>query len=265
MTAPAPPKAVPTIGLRVEGDEVAPETFLDAARCLLDILSEVGRSISGGKTLEWRLSDLTLGSAGLAVQPKSGEDDPEAARAISRTVSGFSEMAETARRPAHFTDRALRGARKLGALADATPGRVQVSSINGATDAQTCSLTRDLASRASEVMRPPLAEIGSVEGTLEAVSIHGRVAFAVYNALTGDRVECCCDRETLDRAATHLGKRVIVTGEIHYRADGEPRSLQVESFELLGEGPFPQTEDVRGLYADDPISMEEWARYVREK
>lgn len=237
VTTPDPSGAVPTIGLHLEGDEVIAKTFVRAAQCLLDILSEVGRSVSGGKNLEWRFSELSLGSARLAMQPKSGAArEHHTAAAISRTISGLAELAETAQRPAHFTHKALRRARTLGTLATAAPERVRASSWGRSIAARTCSITGELATHAHRVMRTPPPEIGSIDGILEAVSIHGRVAFVVHDPITDDRVECRCDRPTLDRAVPRLGKRVFVSGEIHYRADGEPKSLQVESLELFGEG-----------------------------
>ena len=237
-TDPAPSDAAPTIGLHLEGDEVMAKTFVRAGQCLLDILSEVGRSVSGGKNLEWRFSDLSLGSARLAMQPKSGAArEHHTAAAISRTISGLAELAETAQHPAHFTHKALRRARTLGTLAAAAPERVRASSSGRSIAARTCSITSELATHAHQVMRAPPPEIGSIDGILEAASIHGRVAFVVHDPITDDRVECRCDRPTLDRAVPHLGNRVFVDGEIHYRADGEPMSLQVDSFELFGGGP----------------------------
>ena len=235
---PDPSDAVPTIGLHLEGDEVMAKTFVHIAQCLLDILLEVGRSVSGGKNLEWRLSELSLGSARLAMQPNSGAArEHHAAAAISRTISGLAELAETAQHPAHFNHKALRRARTLGTLAAAAPERVRASSSGRSVATRTCSITSELAAHADRVMRTPPPEIGSIDGILEAVSIHGQVAFAVHDPLTGDRIDCRCDRPTLDRAVPHLGKRVFVSGDIHYRADGKPKSLQAESFEPLGGGP----------------------------
>ena len=106
---------------------------------------------------------------------------------------------------------------------------------------------------------------GSVEGWLEALTIHGRNSFTVFDTLTGHGVECRCDRETLDRAAAHLGERLFVKGEIHYGADDKPKWVAVEWFRLLGPGPLPRTEEMVGLLADDPIPMDEWFRYIKAK
>ena len=255
ITAPAPSDAAPTIGLHLEGDEVMAKTFVRAGQCLLDILSEVGRSVSGGTNLEWRFSDLSLGSARLAMQPKSGAArEHHAAAAISRTISGLADLAETAQCPAHFTHKALRRARTLGTLAAAAPERVRASSSGCSIAARTCSITGELATHAHRVMRTPPPEIGAIDGILEAVSIHGRVAFVVHDPITDDRVECRCDRSTLDRAVPHLGNRVFVSGEIHYRADGEPKSLQVDSLDILNEEPILPVEDASARPTVPPFS-----------
>lgn len=265
MTAPDPADAAPTIGVRLEGDEVPAKDFFDAGRCLLDLLSEVGRSVSGGKDLEWRLSGLSLGSAGLVLQPKPGAaNEPDAATAISRTLSGLAEMDETARRPAHFTDKALRSARKLGRIAEPRREPIVVSGDSGST-AVRIPISGRLAAHVDRLTPSPHKATGSVEGRMETLMIRGQTAFAVYDTLSGHRVECRCDRETLDEALAHFGKRVVVSGEVHYGGDGKPKFVIVNRLRPLGDRPLPEPEEMVGLLEDDPISISEWSRYVREK
>lgn len=107
--------------------------------------------------------------------------------------------------------------------------------------------------------------IGSVEGSLEAVTIRGEKAFVVSDTITGRRIECvCADREVAERALEFLGEVVCVAGEVRYGADGRPTSVAVASLRRLGGEGCVQPEDLRGLFAEDPIDLEEWARYVRE-
>lgn len=107
--------------------------------------------------------------------------------------------------------------------------------------------------------------IGSVEGSLEAVTIRGEKAFVVHDTITGRRIECVStDREVVESAGELSGEVVCVRGEVRYGADGRPTSVAVSSLCRLGGGGRVQPEDLRGLFADDPIDLEEWARYVRE-
>ena len=109
------------------------------------------------------------------------------------------------------------------------------------------------------------AAIGSVEGTLEALTIHKTTAFSVYDAITARRVPCNCSREILNKAMEHFGKRVSVSGEIKFNVQGEVISIKVSEFLPLGEGSLPQAKDVRGLFADNKVDIDEWSRLVREK
>lgn len=107
--------------------------------------------------------------------------------------------------------------------------------------------------------------IGSVEGSLEAVTIRGRNALVVCDTITGRRIECvCADGAIGESAVEFLGEVVCVRGRVRYGPDGRPASVAAASFRRLGGEGRVQPEDLRGLFADDPIDLEEWARYVRE-
>ena len=263
MPARSPADGVPAVSLRLEGEEVPAATFFAAAGSLLTLLREVGRSVAGEKPVEWRLADLRGGSAVVTLRP-SVESADGASAAIHRALTGLAEMDAAARRPAHFTDRALRSARRLGSLTKAA-GRLVVYAEGQSAETPACSVSGRLAEHAARLLPSAHTATGSVEGRLEALTIHGNNSFVVFDTLTGHGVECRCDRETLDRAAAHLGKRVLAKGEIRYGADGKPKWVAVEWFRLLGAGPLPRNEDMVGLFADDPIPIDEWSRYVRAK
>lgn len=265
-TTPAPGEIVPTVSLRLDGDEVTADAFLEAARSLLDLLSEVGRSLSKEKTISWRISDLSTGSAAIELQPAPTIDRDHAGDTIASTVGGLAEMESTDTRPRHFSDRAVRSARRLGQLAGANGAHVALRASGGSVRKRVQVLSGRVETNGRQMLRRPSPrEYGSVEGTLEALTIHGQNAFAVYDAITGKRIECVCDREMLEHAIEHLGKRVLVRGEIRRPGDGKSKMVIVEAFRRLGVGPLPQAEDVQGMFADDPVDIEEWSRYVRGK
>ena len=56
-----------------------------------------------------------------------------------------------------------------------------------------------------------------------------------------------------------------VSGEVRFNVQGEPVSVKVASFLPLGHEPLPQAEDMRGLFSNDRIDVEEWSRYVRKQ
>ena len=76
---------------------------------------------------------------------------------------------------------------------------------------------------------------------------------------------CICDPETFDAIRLLLGKRVLVYGEIGYSKTGEPTTIRVERFESLRTTDvLPQAGEVRGIYAESPVSASDHADFLRE-
>jgi hypothetical protein len=67
--------------------------------------------------------------------------------------------------------------------------------------------------------------MGSIDGTLEIISIHNRPRFTIYgrNAL---RVECLFPEAMLSQVKAALGERVAIRGRISYRRDGLPSTME---------------------------------------
>ena len=107
--------------------------------------------------------------------------------------------------------------------------------------------------------------LGSLEGRIEALTVHGAITFSIYDSTTNQLIPCECSRETLDAAMQHFEKRVSVCGEIRFNARGEATSMKVDEVHPLGTGPLPQTKDILGLFADHKIDTDEWSKFVRKK
>ena len=106
---------------------------------------------------------------------------------------------------------------------------------------------------------------GSLEGRIEALTVHDSIAFSICDSVTNRLTPCECSRETLKAALKHFDKRVSVRGEIRFNARGEATSMKVDEVHPLGTGPLPQAKDIRGLFADHKIDTDEWSKFVREK
>jgi hypothetical protein len=94
--------------------------------------------------------------------------------------------------------------------------------------------------------------IGTIEGRLEAVNVHGGVRhFYVYDSLTGERVMCDFGHRVASEQVGHaLEHRVAVHGEITYRESGSVVRMSAQSLELFPpEEELPSSDDVRGILA----------------
>ena len=255
---------MPTIGLRFDRVEVPARLFLRAARALFQLVRAFERSRRRETKIVWSVARRDLRVATVAFEARDPGHREPAVATIGEVLSCLRQLEESARYPLTVDGRALQRARTLGAAAGAAGGRIEVWAGDASGEREVFVTVRS-ATHAERLARRPNKETGSVEGRMEGLTIHGPTAFFIYDALTGTRVECRCDRGMLDRAAAHLGKRMIATGKMRYGKDGKLATVLVDSFRLLGVGPLPQPEDIVGLLKDHPISIPEWSRYVREK
>src|SRR6202020_2944039 len=117
-------------------------------------------------------------------------------------ADGLRVLASEPRRPENFTDRALEQVR---ALANLSSDELPISIKNSGAP---ISITRRVAVHVDEILGPSRTSYGSVEGRLEAVQLHGRENFSVYDPLSGARVECRFTEDvTIDDLRPAIGKR----------------------------------------------------------
>lgn len=254
------------IGFRLAGDDVAVEKFIAVASKLTVLLKEIEASVADGQDVEWRIADLRVGSASLAMTPhlQSPTTRADADAVIGIVLPGLAAVEDTPHRPPHFTDQALRSARSLVKVAKDESNALSIfGQANG--ESRQVPLSNRLVAHVDHLIGTASVAVGSLEGMLEAVTIHNIVAFSIYDNITNRRVECKCDRETLDLAITRFfGKRVSVSGIVSYNVQGDPTAIKVDDVQALGNAHLPQAKDIRGLFSEHKVDIDEWARFVRE-
>ena len=240
------------------------KSFIAVATKLTDLLRELETSVTGREGLEWRIADLRMGSANFAIAPvtQSPESADGASQIIGAALEGIAIVESSPRRPPHFTDQALRDVKELTKAANGASNRLSI--FGGGAARRQVAVSQRLVAHVDELIGTKSVAVGSLEGRLEALTVHGSIAFSIYDSITNRRISCGCSRETLNAAIEHFDKRVSVSGEIRFNARGEATSMTVDEVHPLGTGPLPQAKDIRGLFADDKIDVDEWSEFVRE-
>ena len=253
------------LGFSLSGEAVSVESFIAVAKKLTDLLRELETSMTGGHALEWHIADLRIGSAHLGMRPhtEAPQGVESAPPIIAAALDGLAVVEGTAERPPHFSDQALRDAQSLVNAAKRHEGSLSVFGGDGAESRQV-PVSQRLVAHVDELLGAASVAFGSLEGRLEALTVHDSIAFSIYDSITNRRIRCDCSRETLDVAMKHFGKRVSVSGEVRFNL-GEATSMKVDEVHPLGTGPLPQTKDILGLFADHKIDTDEWSKFVREK
>lgn len=234
--------------LAFEVDELPLRALVAAGGAFNGLLREVAREYVGTRQdpAQW-LVHIEPGCVLLPVRAEPAIDDvsPSRLREVAAVVAeGLATIEDAAVRPSYFTDRALEQARELAKLA---APEMPIAVRNGR--ART-SLTARLVANVEEVLGEDEQTIGTVEGKLEALNVHGQSnRFSVYDALTGSKVECnLTSRVTVEDLRLAIGRRVSVRGPVRSRPGGRVVSVQAEELHILpAEEDLPSPEDVFGI------------------
>lgn len=254
------------VGFHLSGDDVVVGKFIAVASELTALLRELEASVTGQQGVEWEIAAMSVGSASLAMRPHlpSPAAETNANAVIGAVLEGLATVEDAARRPPHFTDKALRSAK---ALAVAAKDNTNALAVFGEAQGphREVAVSSRLVAHVDELIGGGSVAIGALEGTLEALTIHDATTFSIYETVGGRRVMCKCDRNTLNLAIRYLGERVAVSGEVSYNAQGDPTSIKVDSVRAFRTGTLPQAKDIRGLFAEHKVDVDEWSKFVRER
>jgi len=173
----------------------------------------------------------------------------ETVRAI---VDGFGTLEKGSERPAHFPDEAVENA---SYLADALGKQVRSIRVwaGGKINQAAVEITKAVVAHADALLRQEVvSSLGTVEGRLEALSIHGKMYFNVYDDLTNDRIECLFAQSDIaaEDIGAAIGKRVAVFGTLIHRDDGKLIKATAEDLEIFPDPDrLPTVDDVAGILA----------------
>lgn len=98
------------------------------------------------------------------------------------------------------------------------------------------------------MLTPEVESIGTVEGSLEGLIIHGKRRFLIFDPLTGHRVTCYfTERVEWETVLKAFGKRVAVSGFLRSRRSGEKVSISATRlYEFPPDDELPRADAVRG-------------------
>jgi hypothetical protein len=132
-------------------------------------------------------------------------------------------------RPTGFSDAALRSLRRVSLMSGR---RFYVTISAGYGDGEAVALDAAVALHIDMWLAGRLDAMGSIDGTLEIISIHNRPRFTVYGR-GAQRVECLFPEAMLPEVKSALGERVAIRGRIRYRRDGKPATMDARCLRLL--------------------------------
>ena len=208
---------------------IYPETELASVDLLRKSLEDIGRlvkqvdrAIYGPKSKHrWYVGEIRSSAPTITLRP-----DPQGKEAVGAVGAGLRAVtAGTDRPPAYFSEQALESLQKMRRLFSRTSKARAISvSVNGL---QTATIGSDIGDQVDKILTAGYHNLGSLEGTLEAINVHRAPTITIWDRVYGSPVRCSIPREAawIDRVKGLLEKRVLVAGRINYFANGVPRSV----------------------------------------
>jgi hypothetical protein len=242
-------EAARQLTLKIEGPRITADRFLKAVSSFVALINEVSETVTSERNAFRWLVSVEAGSAIVHFKPEPNRANPDlAASSIKAINNGISAIRKRPERPPYFSDNALRKVKELADVLDADSHTIDHMSV--AADNAAIELTRAISVNVDELIGAEYRALGSIEGRLRTVTEAGGVHFVVQDGVTHNNVRCFFD---LDRADEYMGawrKRVSVYGEIRYRRDGVPVSINVHRFRVFkDDSELPSVKDVRGILA----------------
>ncbi len=249
------------------GEGLPLDAFVAAVGALHGLLQSIDLDLAGtrGRQIDWRLTGLAAGSmiATITGRPLPAGLRGQAVRVIDACLAGLREIRFEGTCPPAFSDSTLTAAERL---ARAPRKGLEQLLLRGADDE--VAVNDDIRERIRGIRTAARALPGSVEGTLDMVSLHGRSNFAVWERLEGYRVECYFDDELLPDVKRGLGHRVSVAGQITYSREGIPRWVEVERLDVYpARDGLPSVDQFIGMAPDftDGVDAVEYVRRLRDE
>jgi hypothetical protein len=241
----ATPEDIPTdLALEIDAN-VTPEQFMAAARAFFGSVEEIARSIApDGIVPKWRVQ-VKEGSNLLAVEPMEATPPAVVQAVYTRMDEGIRQLAEGNLQASRLPEAALK---HLKTLSELTEPKDRPMPMRLWVRRQPVQVNNEIARVIREDWRADYRDFGTVEGRLTAIQEQGTLQLLLKDEWLKQTVRCYVPEEKLPEAFAAFRKRVEVSGVIHYRRNGTPISVEVESIEPLpDDDELPSSAAVRGL------------------
>lgn len=222
-----------TLGLKMDGALTFP-SFNKASGLLWALIKALSSEVGENTPITWRLDDLAKGSAALTLAAETASLE-----VAERIVHAYANVgtALSFHQPIPYSRKVSQTAQALSQLIDG-----DITALHFTTDLGSIPVTEPVGVGRQ---RKKMQAWGTVDGMLETITRHRRLAFTLYENHFGYGVTCVVRQDQEQVMVDHWGKFVRVSGLIiRDSQDGHPLEIQ-------------QISDVRELYVSDSDSYKQ--------
>lgn len=208
--------------LEPRGSSLTLRALLESVESINKILRDVEYGLTGDKKpRQWLITKISNPIPTMRLEPMIDEVGLVDAMAYGiRTIT--SEEAPHAP-PNGWGELALDDLRGMKRLFGRTYQMRQVTVKKN--DEPVARIADQIERQVDRVYRGGYHLLGSLEGNLEAVNLHGRAHTTLWERVSGKPVRVYLPQDLKSRAKEMLEHKVLAIGRINYFADGTPRSI----------------------------------------
>ena len=243
-----------TISLKLNGDVPLAE-FSKAMGHLSALIEELTKDVSGKVEIEWEIARLEGGSATAVIAGRSYDET-----AVEKVVQAYEVIGEAIEKdePIPYSTSIADEARAITQILNG-----KITSIEMSTEDFGVSIEKSLE---IEGEYDKEYSYGTVTGTVETLSKHGRLRFVLYDSLFNRAVICYLNQDQHSLMLDAWDKRVTVAGKVFRdHVTGRPIEIRdisyVEPRKEVPPGSFMKVEGVIPWKEGDEYPEEIIRRY----
>jgi hypothetical protein len=246
------------ISLHLGRPDVTIDEFKEALEEQLAVVREVLDQMGVSRdSVRWVIEDLHAGSAGGVFAAQVVPEYTSAAvvaAGLRAAGEGIAALEQGSKRPPYFTDRALKGAKRLSEIAQHADAKRSWFRF----DDLSVSPSPHVAVNVNDIVEATDQAIGSIEGILNGVRKTDR-GYSIYvkDRLTRQDVRCVVPPHLRQVVLDSFEQRVIARGVISRARDGRPQRIDVREIEpMADDSDLPTVAQVAGLLKGYDIADE---------
>jgi hypothetical protein len=252
-------------GLPEDDGQVRLGAFMSQLQNLNATITKLDREASDGKVaVQYRIAELSYKSpVRVVLEPHALPRRPDTGMAI---VQSLARVAQAFERDADLSGLDADLLEDIRGLA--RPVGKSVANVTLLFNDHRFDLTERVAAKADTALAVDEECEGAIEGMLEQINLHhGANVFYIYPEIGPRKLTCHFPSKLYDDAVSAVGRRVEVSGTLHYRSGATfPHQVAVTSIEAFPpEGELPDWDDLRGRAPDatGELSSEAFVRELR--
>lgn len=242
-----------TFAIHPDGEAVSLGLLQKTIQDVHRLVRDVDYAVTKEKGIRrWMVEELRSSIPTITIRPLL--DHSETVEAIMHGLQTVSRG--SLEPPNYFTEEALEDLRRMRLL---FIGRDRAKRLEFSFNGEEKAIVEsDIGRKVEQILKGGYWNLGSLEGLLEALNLHGSPTFTIWDRVSKMPIRCNFpqEREWKDLTKSLLEKRVLVTGRINYFSNGSLRSItRIEGIEDASPkldlpkatfGSIPSEEAARG-------------------